>query len=113
MFPNPLEGQGGQGAVCTARTTSFPKKAHSVHYVPTTSGRTQVALLVQERVACPSWGGPPQRPKTWVMEVVEMTKVKKAGLIALVQGTIKVVLIIAGRIACRTRCFPSILEKGV
>ena len=58
---------------------------------------------MQERVACPLWGAPPQGPKTWVMEVVEITEVKNAGLMALVQGTIKVVLIIAGLIACRTR----------
>ena len=114
MFRNPLEEQGGEGVVCNARTTSFPKKnALSVHYVPTTSARTQVAHRVQERVACPSWGAPPQGPKTWVMEVVEITEVKNAGLMALVQGTIKVVLIIAGLIACRTRSFPSALEKSV
>ena len=114
MFRNPLEEQGGEGVVCTACTTSFSNKnALSVHYVPTTSARTQVAHCVQERVACPSWGAPPQGPKTWVMEVVEITEVKKAGLIALVQGTIKVVLIIAGLIACRTRSFPSALEKSV
>ena len=40
-----------------------------------------------------------------------MTEVKKGGLIALIQGTIKVVLIIAGLIACQTRSFPSALEK--
>ena len=48
-----------------------------------------------------------------MMEVVEITEVKNAGLMALVQGTIKVVLIIAGLIACRTRSFPSALEKSV
>ena len=36
---------------------------------------------------------------------------KKGGLRALVQGTIKVVLIIARLIACRTRSFPSGLKK--
>ena len=114
MFRNPLEEQGGEGVVCTARTTSFSKKkALSVHYVPTTSARTEVAHRVHERVACASWGAPPVGPKTWVMEVVEITEVKKAGLIALVQGTIKLVLIIAGLIACRTRSFPSALEKSV
>ena len=45
--------------------------------------------------------------------MVEITEVKNAGLMALVQGTIKVVIIIAGLIACRTRSFPSSLEKGV
>ena len=45
------------------------------------------------------------------MEVVERMEVKKGGLI--VQGTIKVVLIIARLIACRTRSFPSGLEKSV
>ena len=61
----------------------FPQKnALSVHDVPTTSARTQVAHRVQERVACPSWGAPLQSPKTWVMEVEEMMEVKKAGLIA-------------------------------
>ena len=72
-----------------------------------------MAHRVQERVACPSWGAPPQGPKTWVMEVVEITEVKNAGLMALVQGMIKVVLIIAGLIACRTCSFPSALEKSV
>ena len=114
MFRNPLEEQGGEGVVCTACTTSFPKKkALSVHYVATTSARTQVAHRVQERVACPSWGAPPQGPKTWVMEVVEITEVENAGLMALVHGTIKVVPIIAGLIACRTCPFPSALEKSV
>ena len=112
--PKPVGGARGGRAVCTTRTTPFPKKkALSVHYVPTTSVRTLVAHRVQERVACPSWGAPPQGPKTWVMEVVEMTEVKKGGLITLVQGTIKVVLIIAGLITCRTRSFPSALEKSV
>ena len=47
------------------------------------------------------------------MEVVERTEVKKGGLRALVQGTIKVVLIIARLIACWMRSFPSGLEKSV
>ena len=69
MFRNPLEEQGGERAVCTVRTTPFPKKnALSVHYVPTTSARTPVAHRVQERIACPSWGAPPRGPKTWVMD---------------------------------------------
>ena len=106
--------KGGTGLFAPrALRLSQKKNALSVHYVPTTSARTQVAHRVQERVACPSWGAPPQGPKTWVMEVVEITEVKNAGLMALVQGTIKVVLIIAGLIACRTRSFPSALEKSV
>ena len=115
MFRNPLEEQRGGGGCLQRAHYIFPKKknALSVHYVPTTSARTQVAHRVQERVASPSWGAPPEGPKTWVMEVVEITEVKNAGLMALVQGTIKVVLIIAGLIACRTRSFPSALEKSV
>ena len=42
-----------------------------------------------------------------------MREVKKGGLIALVQGTIKVVVIIAGHIACRTLYFSCGLEKSV
>ena len=88
MFRNPLEEQGGEGGCLHRAHYVFPKKknALSVHYVPTTSACTQMAHRVQVRVACPSWGAPPQGPNTWVMEVVEMTEAKKAGLIALVQG---------------------------
>ena len=111
--PNPLEEQGGEG-LFAPRALRLPQtNALSVHYVPTTSARTPVAHCVQERVACPSWGAPSQGPTTRVMEVVEMTEVKKGGLIALVQGTIRVVLIIARLITCRTRSFPSALEKSL
>ena len=108
--------KGGRGGACLHRAHyAFPKKkkALSANYVPTTSARTSVAHRVHERVACPLWGAPPRGPKTWVMEVVERTEVKKGGLRALVQGTIKVVLIIARLIACRTRSFPSGPEKSV
>ena len=115
MFRNLLEEQGGEGRGLFAPralrlSRKKKKKALSAHYVPTTSARTSVAHRVQERVACPSWGAPPRGPKTWVMEVVERTEVKKGGLRALVQGTIKVVLIIARLIACRMRSFPSCLD---
>ena len=71
--------KGGRGlfALRTLRLSQKKKSALSVHYVPTTSARKLVAHRVRERVACPSWGAPPQGPKIWVMEVVEMTEVKK------------------------------------
>ena len=72
-----------------------------------------VAHRVEGRVACPSWGAPPRGPKTWVVAVVEMTEVKKGGLIALVQRTSEMVLVIAGLIACRTCSFPSAIQKSV
>ena len=54
---------------------------------------------------CPSWGAPPWGPETWVMEVVELKEVQQGGLIALVRGMIKVVLLFAGHIACQTAPF--------
>ena len=99
--------RGGEG-VCTTCTTSFSKKkkkALSAHYVPTTCAHTTMVHRVQERAACPSWGAPPWGPETWVMEVVELKEVKEGGLKALVRGTIKVVLLFARHIACRTGSF--------
>ena len=67
--PKPVGGARGGGGCLHHAHHAFPKKknALSVHYVPTKSARTPVAHCVQERVACPSWGAPPQGPKTWVM----------------------------------------------
>ena len=63
--PKPLGGAKGGGGYLQRAYYVFPKKnALSVHYVPTTSARTQVAQRVHERVACPSWGVPPQGRKT-------------------------------------------------
>ena len=47
---------------------------------------------------CPSWGGRPWGPKTWVMEVVGLKEVKNGALIALVEGTINVLLLFAEHI---------------
>ena len=55
MFRNQLEELGGEGVFAPRALHVTPKKALSVHYVPTTSARTPVALRVQERAACPSW----------------------------------------------------------
>ena len=89
------------------------KKALSAHYVPTTCAHTTMVHRVQERVACPSWGAPPWGPETWVMEVVELKEVKEGGLKALVRGTIKVVLLFARHIACRTGSFLCGLKQSV
>ena len=101
----PFEGAWGGEGVCTTCTTSFSQKKKrvlSAHYVPTTCAHTAVVHRVQECVACPSWGAPPWGPETWVIELKE---VKERGLIALVRGTIKVVLLFARHIACRTGSF--------
>ena len=47
------------------------------------------------------------------MEVVELKEVKEGGLIALVWGAIKVVLLFAGHIACRTGSFLCGLKRSV
>ena len=47
------------------------------------------------------------------MEVVELKAAKEEGLIVLVEGTIKVVLLFAGHIACRTGSFLCGLKKSV
>ena len=73
--------------------TTWPQRAHIQQW------------CIVCRDACPSWGAPPWGPETWVMEVVELKWVKEGGLIALVRGTIKVVLLSAGQIACRTGSF--------
>ena len=79
--------------------TTCPQRAH-----------TPVVHRVDKIVAQPSWGAPPE---TWVMEVVEMREVQKGGLIVLVQGTIKVVVISAAHVACHTRSFPCALQQSV
>ena len=89
------------------------KKRLFAHYVPTACAHTTVVHRVQERVACPSWGAPPWGPETWVIEVIELKGVKEGGLIALVRGTIKVVLLFAGHIACRTGSFFCGLKQSV
>ena len=61
--------KGGSGLFAPRTLRLSQKNALSVHYVPTASART---YRVQERVTCPSWGAPPQGPKPWAMEVVEM-----------------------------------------
>ena len=93
--------RGGGGCLHHAHCT-FPKKKLSLY---TTCPQCVHARQLQEHVVCPSWGAPPWGPKTWVMEVVEMREMKKGGLIALVQGTIKVVVVIARHFACRTFSF--------
>ena len=40
MFRNPLEEQGGEGVVCNARTTSFPKKKRSLRALRAHNERT-------------------------------------------------------------------------
>ena len=51
--------------------------------------------------------------KTWVMEVVELRVVMKGGLIAVVQGMIKGVLVVARHIACRTGSLLCGLKKSI
>ena len=104
---------GGGGGLHDVHYVFLKKKVLSAHCVPTTCAHTPVLHRVQEHVACPSWGASPWGPETWVMEVVEVREVKEVGLIALVRGTIKVVLLFIGRIACRTGSFLCRLKKSV
>ena len=99
------------------RTTSFSKTsslrtlpAHNVHMY---YARTPVEHCVHECVVCPLWGAFAWGLQTWGMEVVELREVKKGGLIALVQGRIKVVVVFVGHIACRTSSFLCGLKKSV
>ena len=111
--PKRVGGARGGGAVCTARTTPFPKKrslrALRAHNKRTyTSGTSCAGTRHVPLVGCSSLGS--QNTGDGSDGDAE---VKKGGLIVFVQGTIKVVLIVAGLIACRTRSFPSALEKSV
>ena len=106
MFRNPLEERGG-GRVCDVHNTFFfekksPLRALRAHNVRTHYSRTMVVHRVHQRAVCPSWGSPPWGLKTWVIGVVELRKVMKGALRALVHRTIKVVLVVTRRIACLT-----------
>ena len=113
MFRILLE-QGREGLFAPRALSLSPKKKTSLRALHAhnertyTSGTWCAGTRRVPFVRCSS-----SNPKTWVMEVVDMTEVKKGGLIALVQETIKVVAVIAELIACRTRSFPSALEKSV
>ena len=100
MYVSKPFGGEGWGRVCNARTTFFFKKILSTNYVPTTC--TRVVHRVHQRARCPSWGSSPWGLKTWVIGVVELRKVMKGALSALVHRTIKVVLVVTRQIACLT-----------
>ena len=101
----PFGGEGG-GGLCNACNTFLFKKssvrALRAHNMCTHYARTPVVHRVHQCAVCPSWGSPPWGLKTWVIGVVELRKVMKGALRALVHRTIKVVLVVTRRIACFT-----------
>ena len=86
MFRNPLEEKGGKGLqrahyVFLTKSSLRALRADNVH---THYARTPVVHRVHQRAACPSWGSPPWVLKTWVIGVMELRKVMKGALRALV-----------------------------